>query len=154
MVVSLKKQEAPQEPPRPQAPLPPRKKRRLGRWLALLLLAALLFAGGYYLSKRAATESAPENSGRSSISVTPEASEVSTEAEDTVARVGKLIVLPEGEDPTVATVTDPEKLRDQSFFANAKKGDKVLIYTRAKKAYLYDPSLNKLIEVAPITTQP
>lgn len=67
-----------------------------------------------------------------------------------VAQVGKLIVLPEGETPTLATVADPNKLKDQAFFANAKTGDKVLIYTNAKKAILYNPELNKIVEVAPI----
>lgn len=67
-----------------------------------------------------------------------------------VARVGQLLVLPEGEDPTVATVQEPERLKDQPFFAKAKKGDKVLIYTNAKKAVLYDPAANKIVEVAPV----
>ncbi len=67
-----------------------------------------------------------------------------------VARVGRLIVLPEGEMPTVATVNDPEKLKDQPFFANAKAGFKVLIYTNAKKAILYDPVGDKIVEVAPV----
>ncbi len=52
--------------------------------------------------------------------------------------------------PTVATVSDPAKLQGQTFFANAKVGDKVLIYTNAKMAYLYDPISNKLINVAPL----
>lgn len=67
-----------------------------------------------------------------------------------IERVSKLIVLPEGETPTVATVTDPERLKSQAFFANAKTGDKVLIYTNAKKAILYDPVANKIVEVAPV----
>lgn len=68
-----------------------------------------------------------------------------------IRRVGELIVLPEGEEPTVATVTDPERLRDQAFFAKAKKGDKVLIYTNAKRAILYDPAGHKIVEVAPVS---
>lgn len=64
--------------------------------------------------------------------------------------VGKLIVLPQDEEPTLATVSDPEKLKDQAFFKNAVLGDKVLIYSRAQKAILYSPSKNKIIEVAPI----
>jgi hypothetical protein len=73
-----------------------------------------------------------------------------SEVDMIVEQVGELIVLPEGEQPTIATVTDPEKLKDQPFFANAKKGDRVLIYANAKKAILYDPVDNKIIEVAPI----
>jgi len=73
------------------------------------------------------------------------------EAESLVAQVGKLVVLPEGETPTIATVTDPEKLKDQAFFKNAKEGDKVIIYINAKKAILYNPTTNKVVEISPLT---
>ncbi len=76
--------------------------------------------------------------------------EMPKEAKDVIAQVGKILVLPEGEDPTVATVTNLEKLKDQPFFAKAKLGDRVLIYTGAKKAILYDPIANKIVEVAPL----
>ena len=67
-----------------------------------------------------------------------------------VEKVGKLIVLPEGETPTVATVTDLAALKDQPFFAQAELGDKVLIYSNSKKAILYSVSLNKIIEASPL----
>ncbi|MBI4058030.1 hypothetical protein HY405_01820 [Candidatus Microgenomates bacterium] len=67
-----------------------------------------------------------------------------------IEAVGKLVALPEGEVPTVATITDIDKLKSQSFFAKAGNGDKVLIYTQAKKAYLYDPDTNKILEIAPV----
>lgn len=67
-----------------------------------------------------------------------------------VEKIGKLIVLPEGETPTVATVTDLAALKDQPFFAQAELGDKVLIYSNAKKAILYSVLLNKIIEVSPL----
>ncbi len=72
------------------------------------------------------------------------------ETEALVAQVGKLIDLPKDETPTVATVLDKEKLKDQPFFSNAQNGDKILIYTKAKKAIVYRPSANKLINVGPI----
>ena len=70
--------------------------------------------------------------------------------EGVIAKVSELLVLPSNEQPTLATVSDPELLKNQAFFANAKKGDKVLIYSKSGKAILYDPISNKIVEVAPI----
>ena len=72
------------------------------------------------------------------------------EAVDLIAKVSKLIVLPTGETPTIATISDPAALKDQPFFALSVKGDKVLIYAQAKKAILYSVALNKIIDVAPL----
>lgn len=69
-----------------------------------------------------------------------------------VEEVGMIMVLPEEETPTIATVSDPELLKDQAFFRNAKEGDKVLIYTTAGKVILYDPEAKKIVEVAPIAS--
>lgn len=63
--------------------------------------------------------------------------------------VGKLMSLP-AETPSTATVLDKEKLQGQAFFASAENGDKILIYAEAKKAILYRPSSNKIIEVMPL----
>ncbi len=73
-----------------------------------------------------------------------------TQTKDLIDAVGKLIELPADEQPTIATVTDADKLRSQAFFLNSQNGDRVLIYTTAKKAILYRPALNKIIEVAPV----
>ena len=70
---------------------------------------------------------------------------------DVVQRVGQLILLPSDEVPTLATVSDINVLKGQLFFQNASNGDVVLMYAKARKAILYSPRLNKVIEVAPIT---
>lgn len=67
-----------------------------------------------------------------------------------IKKVSKLINLPPDEQPTIATVSNPELLKDQPFFAKAEKGFKVLIYATAGKSILYDPFDNKVIEVASI----
>ncbi|MFA5935655.1 MAG: hypothetical protein WC787_02275 [Patescibacteria group bacterium] len=72
------------------------------------------------------------------------------QTEDLVAEVSQLIVLPTDETPTVATVSNLDRLQGQEFFANAKIGFKVLIFTKAKKAILYDPESKKIVEVAPL----
>lgn len=81
----------------------------------------------------------------------PEA-QAQLETEKLLKEVGKVYALPGGT-PTVATVSDRSKLSDQQFFASSQNGDKVLIYTDAKKAILYRPSTGQVIEVGPITIQ-
>ena len=71
-----------------------------------------------------------------------------------VQDIGKLMVLPTGEDPTVATVTDATKLTSRNFFKDVQNGDKLLAYTIAKKAILYRPSTNKIINIAPFNIDP
>lgn len=69
------------------------------------------------------------------------------EVKNLVEKVGALIDLPTDEDPVVATVSDAKELTNQPFFAKAVNGDKVLAYTKNKKAILYRPSTDKIIEV-------
>jgi len=68
-----------------------------------------------------------------------------------IEKISKVMDLPEGEEPTLATVLEADKLREQPFFTKAENGDKVLIYTQAKKAILYRPSQNKIINVSPLS---
>src|SRR4051812_17714296 len=71
------------------------------------------------------------------------------EVSQLVTSLGKVMELPK-EQPTVATVSDKSKLQNQNFFVKAENGDKVVIFATAKKAILFRPSTNKIIEVAPI----
>jgi hypothetical protein len=74
------------------------------------------------------------------------------EAKSIMEKIGKFMVLPD-EQPTLATVADQDKLKDQMFFSSAENGDKVLIFSKSQKAILYRPSIGKIIEVASLSGQ-
>ncbi|HRY60251.1 MAG TPA: hypothetical protein P5096_02645 [Patescibacteria group bacterium] len=105
--------------------------------VAAVVLVAALAGAGYFYKKYNDLKKSPDTIAKE-------------ETDKLVASVGKLMALPTDETPSIATVTDKEKLKDQPFFAKAENNDKVLIYTKAKKAILYRPSTNKIVEVMPI----
>ncbi len=108
--------------------------------LGITIGASIFFYMKYDESRKAAqTGDTPQNA---------------KETQKLLDKVGKLIQLPKGETPTVATVTNFEKLVDQPFFRNAKNGDRVIIYGSTQMAYLYRPTDNMLINVAPINVNP
>ncbi len=102
-------------------------------WLVILLVVAMIavVSGGVVLFRNLGAGEA-----------------LSEEA--TVADLGKIMVLPENEVPSIATVVDPSKLAEQIFFAQAAEGDKLVLYPEAKKAILYRPSTNMVVEVMPL----
>ena len=124
-----------------------KSKSNAGNTIAFIIVLSLLIASvllNYYWYRKytllKVTTTQQQNTGSGT---------ATTEVATLVEKVGKLIALPEDETPTIATIKQPDKLKDQAFFANAKEGDKVLIYTKARKAILYDPSADKIIQVAP-----
>lgn len=105
---------------------------RVAVWLIILVLAGT--AGYFYWQYRQLTSADP---AREVVQIT--------------RRISQFMDLPTEPLPTVATVTEKDKLKEQGFFKHAENGDKVLIYLSAGKAILYRPSTQKVIDVAPVT---
>lgn len=72
------------------------------------------------------------------------------EIKSLVKKVGKHMILPKGEMPSVSSISDPELLKNVVFFEGAKSGDRVLIYNKSKKAILYDEENDKIVNIAPV----
>lgn len=131
----------------------PAKKKGFKKGLLLGLLMLLLLAaasGGWYMYYR-------ESQTLTDLKKNPSKLQDLTKGEvaTLVAKVGAFMQLPRDEQPTVATVADAAALKKvEPFFANSVNGDKVLIFAKAKKAILFRPSTNKIIDVAPINIGP
>ncbi len=117
------------------------KLKRVLTSLGVVLLIALAAAPAYYFYQK--------YQRAQSLVRDPEMA-LREEKADLLKTVSKLIQLPASEEPTIATVSDVEKIKDQPFFAKSQNGDKVIIYAQDKKAYLYRPSEKRLVDVAPI----
>ena len=101
--------------------------------LIFLLFGALSVAGYFYYQYK----HAPSVMGQEEI-------------ENLVAKIGKVMEVPTGEVPTLATVTNKEKLDNQPFFKRAENGDKILIYSGSGRAILYRPNTGKIIDVTTV----
>lgn len=111
-------------------------KKLLG---GLILIALIIWLAHGYITTRNQLEQAKNSPGSGG-----------SQTDQLVGKVGQLVDLPQGETPTIATVNDASKLKNQAFFATAKDGDKVLIYSKAGKAVLYRPSTNRIIDYSTV----
>lgn len=64
--------------------------------------------------------------------------------------VGRHYFLPSDEVPALATVEDKARLNSE-FLRSAENGDKLLVYKNAKIVILYRPSIDRVIEVGPVS---
>lgn len=75
---------------------------------------------------------------------------IQEENAEILVKVGKLTIVPAGEEPEIATIADTTQLDSQAFFSRAQNGDKVIIYRTAKRVILYRPSTNQVVETGPL----
>lgn len=70
---------------------------------------------------------------------------------DIVEDVSNIAILPNVKPDRVSVVSDLAPLKNMPFFIDAKIGDQVLFYAEARKAYLYRPSVGKIVNISSIT---
>lgn len=72
------------------------------------------------------------------------------EAQKVKAEIAKLITTPQ-EEPVMALVTNADQLiTEQPFYQGVTNGDVLVIYPQARKAILFNPRTNKLVNVGPV----
>ena len=75
-------------------------------------------------------------------------------AQRVVMAVAPKVVLPVGETPTVATITDVSKVNRGGVLRFAKNDDTILLYYNDGTAILYRPSVQKVVAIGPIIVDP
>ncbi len=79
---------------------------------------------------------------------TPTPSDNTDPVTQVILSVEKHMLLPQGEHPQVAKVSDLSALSNIPFFGNALVGDQVLVYCKTSLSILYSPSRDRVIEVS------
>lgn len=73
------------------------------------------------------------------------------ERTDILAKVSKLMLLPSGDEPVIATIKDaPALIAQEPFYGGAQNGDKLLIYPQLRKAIIYSPERNIIVNAGPV----
>jgi hypothetical protein len=109
-------------------------RKRLKSLLVILAIVVIAFLSyGYIHTKNQLRHISDSNNGGK------------TEVQKITNTVSQALELP-NETPTLITVSNASKLKNQVFFRNAQNGDKLLIYSQAGRALLYRPSTKKVIE--------
>ncbi|OGH80414.1 MAG: hypothetical protein A3I29_02370 [Candidatus Magasanikbacteria bacterium RIFCSPLOWO2_02_FULL_44_11] len=104
------------------------------RFIVMVALIGALVVGGYYFFDKPT----PEEKAREELAAA-------------MAVVSKVMILPQDDQPVLATVTDAETLiAQQAFFAGSVNGDQLLLFPKSMKAVIWSPSREKIINVGPI----
>lgn len=116
----------------------------------LIIVVILVLIGSGYLYWQYQKTATELKKVKSQVATTQSAKD--DEVKKLVAEVSKIARLPQNETPSIATITDVSKLKDQPFFKDAKNGDILLVYNTSGKAILYDPKDKKIVDVTTLST--
>lgn len=133
---------------------PKRRSRRKLFVILIFFLIILLTGGGlayYTYNARKDVDSGQKEKPELTEGISSDEIELN-EIDRIVSEVRTIMLLPD-ETPILATVSDLEKVKNQTFFEKAELGDKVLVYMEAKKAILFRPSSKMIIEVGRVNEQ-
>lgn len=144
-----------------------KKKTKIIIWIVLVLVlaGALGFGIWTFLNMRSDNKELRQSLDNTSKELNELKEELVTDPNGAIERsqeertaaileeVGALYELPKDETPTIATVQDVEKLKDQPFFDGAQNGDQLIVFDESATAILYRPSEKRLVKVGPINIE-
>lgn len=112
--------------------------------LFLALIAGVAVTGYMYYQTRQQLEALSTPQGQQRLS--------EQEIAAVLSQLGKLTLLPD-ESPVVATIIDADFLATQSaFYQQSQNGDKLVIFPQAKKAFVFSPERNIIVNSGPLIT--
>lgn len=129
--------------PRQEEPINPRKKSKVLWYIIILVILGVI---AYYAWAMFTASKIIQNPGAAENQAA-----VAKQVESLKDRLAKLTILPAGEEPTIVQVTNADELaKTQPFYNGSINGDVIFFYRLARKAYIYSPSRNLIVNVGPV----
>ncbi len=130
------------------------KKIIPGIVIVIVVIAAAFFLLKAGTPKAPATYASSTNQQATQTAQNAQADQAA-QAKALLEQLSKLMILPQGEQPIIATINDAAALsKEQPFYTGAINGDVVFIFQNAAKAIVFSPSRNIIVNVGPILPSP
>lgn len=140
-------------PPKPGITSPPKESRRAGTIVKIIFILLAIIAAGAFVwaenARRGAVRQLEQTMAQFEELKNKTTQDSSQETANQVrANVAKLINIPLDPPPTVASISDIDKLKESNeFFAVAQNGDYLIL--TGNRAILYNLEKNIILDVAP-----
>lgn len=119
-----------------------KKKSPIKKILTISLLFLLLCGGLWFSFQKS-------ESLRTIFSINPKTEQEAMSRY--LSQIGHLMLIPKDDTPVLATVEDPDLLiKQQAFFQGSQKGDVVIIFPKNRRAVLYSPKRNIIVNAGPV----
>ncbi len=114
----------------------------------ILIILIVLCAIGYYMYSLQKDSKTISGAQGSAVGNNKE------EAKDLANKVSKLVLVDTSVVPDIVTITDASTMiKQQPVFSGVINGDKILVYIKEKRAIVFSPSRNVVVNILPITMQ-
>ncbi len=124
-----------------------KSKRKVSLIVAILLVFFVLVLLYFFLIKKLGT-TLPVIDNRPVMTNT-----LSEEEKNIVEKASQLVNMPKDEEATVATIVDKTKNQKLDFLKDAENGDKIIIFPKSGKQFLYREETNTIISTATLNEE-
>lgn len=124
-----------------------KSRKSFMKFINLVLLVSVIFLGYLYYQKKNELQFIKDPRAQAELA--------KKEAEEIVKKLEKIVVLPATDElPELLTINDATlAIKEQPNLEGVVNGDKILLYAKVGKAYIYSPSRNIIVNILPVALQ-
>lgn len=136
----------------PRTTRPEQGEDKTTKIIITVFIIAIIGAVAYFQPWKSGDTTTITNSGAAVISTgsTPEQGEA---AKTVLEALGKIMLLPTGDEPVIYAIENAQELiAQQAFFTGSQNGDTLIIFPQNQKAIIYSSARNVVVNAGPLST--